>query len=271
MNTIAFVPRLSIAVLALGLVACGPGKSTASGSADDDTTSGNTESGEGSGTESGTEEDTGSFLEGTAEGTDTMTDPFPNGETCASDEECESGICYQTALGSVCSACRDGMMCRDEGDGINCTFNGTFFECSDGSAGEMCDDAESCMEGLFCSTVVDTGGLIPDKFCSECDTSADCTDPQICNPEFVPDPMAPTGENKCVDPGAIMLDAFCDHDGDGDIACDSGHCVIADIMGLIMLGVCGECDTEMDCAMGETCTPASIDVNTFMVTGSRCE
>jgi hypothetical protein len=270
MKTTDCAPRLLISVLSLGLLACGGTKSTGDGD-DDESTSGNSSTGTGDGDETDTGEETGSFLDSTDDGTDTQSDPLPNGEACNSDDECISGKCYVTALGSVCSDCKSGMDCRDEGTGINCTYNGTFFACSDGSAGEMCDDAESCMQGLFCSTVVDTGGLIPDKFCSECDTSADCTDPQVCNPEFVPDPMAPTGQNKCTDPGTVALDAFCDHDGDGDVACMSGHCVVADIMGLIMLGVCGECDTEADCAMGETCTEASVDVNTFMVTGSRCE
>lgn len=270
MKIIGSVFSLSIAsVLALSLAACGPGKSSDGDGSGDDTTSGGTDSGTSTSTDTG---ETGSFLDtGNETGTDTDTDPLPNGETCALDEDCESGICYETALGNICSECGSAMDCVDADAGINCTFNGTFFECSDGAAGEMCDDMASCMDGLFCSKVVDTGGLIPDQFCSECDTSEHCDDPQICNPVFVPDIMMPMGQNICTDPGTVELDAFCDHEGDGDAACMSGHCVVADIMGLIMLGVCGECDTSDDCAMGETCTEPMVDAQTFMVSGSRCE
>jgi hypothetical protein len=127
------------------------------------------------------------------------------------------------------------------------------------------------MDPLFCSQVVNTGGLIPDKFCSECDTTANCTDPQVCNPEFAPDPNMPMGQNVCVDQGSVALDAFCDYEGDGNLACATGFCSVADVMGFVMLGVCGECLVDGDCTDGKTCTEAALDVQTFMVTGSRCE
>jgi hypothetical protein len=269
MKSIGSVFGLSIAALfALSVTACGPDKGASGDDGEDAGTTGTTGDDE-SGTGSGSEDD-GSFLDTGDSGSDDGSDPLPNGEMCDVDEDCVSMKCFNTAVGSVCSECKTGQECIDAGDGINCTFNGMFFECSDGAAGEMCDDAESCMDGLFCSQVVNTGGLIPDKFCSECDTSEHCTDPQVCNPEFVPDLMMPMGQNKCTDPGSVGLDLFCDHEGDGNVACESGICSVADIMGFVMLGVCGECFDSDDCG-GGACTEAMLNPMDFSVMGSRCE
>jgi hypothetical protein len=264
-------PEIPVLILSLSFVASGCGqRTTGEGGGDETETTDASTEGEGTDTGSGTaEEDTGSFLEDSGS-SESGIDPLPNGETCNANEECESGHCFMTAVGSVCSECSSGQDCIDEGTGINCTFNGMFFECSDGAAGEMCEEPEQCMEGLFCSQVVNTGGIIPDKFCSECDTTADCDMPQVCNPTFVPDLNMPMGQNICVDPGSVALDQFCDFEGDGNLACESGVCSIADVMGFIMLGACGECDDDHPCPMGETCMPAMLDMGTFMVMGSRC-
>ena len=48
----------------------------------------------------------------------------------------------------------------------------------------------------------------------------------------------------------------------------AGFCTTADVMGFIQLGVCGDCEADMDCPMGGTCTPAMIGIDGF--SGSAC-
>jgi hypothetical protein len=190
------------------------------------------------------------------------------GDMCMSEDDCaEDLFCNGVqGLGGICSECASDADCPD---GSNCTFTGAYFGCGDGSLGQMCESDESCADGLFCAEVVNLGGLFNGNFCSECAQDTDCPDGQLCAPqiEFM-DLMNISGQRACIDPETAPNDQLCDADGSGDEQC-MGFCTTADLMGLIEIGVCGECETDMDCGMGMTmCVPAMIGFNGF--SGSTC-
>jgi Cys-rich repeat protein len=187
------------------------------------------------------------------------------GEMCQTDSECvEDLFCNGVpGFGGVCSECGSDADCPMG----NCTFTGAYFGCGDGSEGQMCESDEVCGDGLFCAEVVNLGGLFNGNFCSECKVDADCPEGQLCAPqiEFM-DLMNIAGQRACIDPESAPDGQLCDADGSGDEQC-SGFCTTADIMGLLEVGVCGECETDADCAMG-TCMPAMVGLDGFA--GSTC-
>jgi hypothetical protein len=92
---------------------------------------------------------------------------------------------------------------------------------------------------------------------------------QLCAPqiEFM-DLMNIGGQRACIDPESAPNGSLCDDGGSGDMQCE-GFCTNADLMGFIQIGVCGECETDMDCGMGMAmCNPAMIGFNGF--SGSTC-
>jgi hypothetical protein len=120
----------------------------------------------------------------------------------------------------------------------------------------MCESTDGCADGLVCAELIDTGGLFNASFCSECETSAECDPDQICTPYY--DTMNLGGYLTCADPMSVPDGQGCpivDGMGDGTV-CQNGHCGIADLFGVVSIGLCGECTTEADCAEGETCMPA---------------
>lgn len=193
----------------------------------------------------------GSFLDPSTSDGGPM--PQPNGSQCGGADECVSGFCYQIPmLGGVCSEC---LVDADCAAGTCSLDPAGFAVCTDGSIGVMCDSSKGCMDGLVCATLVDTGGLFPLDFCSECDADTPCGGAQICAPVY--DLAMFAGYLGCVDPGSVPNGGGCPLDGvvgDGE-ACQSGLCGVATLGGIIPLGVCGECIDDMDCMAMQTCTP----------------
>jgi hypothetical protein len=216
-------------------------------------------------TDTGT--DTASFVQD--EGPDTSMEEGGLGmlgEMCQSDSDCVDELFCNgvPGFGGICSECASDADCPMG----NCTFTGAYFGCGDGGEGQMCESDEVCAEGLFCAEVVDLGGLFNGNFCSECKVDTDCPDGQLCAPviEFM-DLMNISGQRSCIDPETAPNGQLCDADGSGDEQC-MGFCTTADIMGLIEVGVCGECETDADCAMNMTCMPAMVGLDGFA--GSVC-
>ena len=197
-------------------------------------------------------------------------DPQPNGADCEDDSDCESMNCYknQLVMLSVCAECNEDADCVAAGTGTACTLDlGTqSISCTDGPNGSTCMSDAACMSG-HCDAVIEVPipGLLPDT-CGECSSSADCTMNTICSPNF--DFMAFSGQKKCVEPGSVENNQLCPKGAEGDMACMSGHCTEATLMGIVPLNICGECASDADCAMGETCMPAAGDMNGL--TGSTC-
>ena len=181
--------------------------------------------------------------------------PQPLGGMCSSGDECDSGFCYDIPMfGGVCSEClmdSDCEMGTCAGD-----FNAGYAVCTDGALGLMCDSDEGCMGDLVCGELIDTGGFFPLNFCSECNDATPCADMQICTPVY--DLANFQGSLQCADPGSVEDGGGCPL-GDGTV-CASGFCGTASIMGFVELGVCGECNSDMDCPMpGQTCVGPTAD------------
>lgn len=188
------------------------------------------------------------------------------GEQCQSDAECADDLFCNgiPGFGGICSECANDADCPMG----NCTFLGAYFGCGDGGVGQQCQSDAVCADDLFCAEVVNLGGLFNGNFCSECKVDADCPDGQLCAPqiEFM-DLMNVSGQRACIEPNSAPNDQLCDANGSGDEQCE-GFCTSADIMGLIEVGICGDCETTGDCPDGMTCMPAMISFSGF--SGSTC-
>jgi hypothetical protein len=208
----------------------------------------------------------GSFLDGMS--TDDGPPPVqPNGSPCADETECKSGFCYQIPmLGGVCSECLTDTDCEMGTCSLDPAAGSAV--CTDGSIGVMCSSDEGCMGELICAELIDTGGLFPLNFCSECDADTPCMDGLICAPVY--DLAAFAGYLGCLEPASVPNGGGCPIDGamgDGAV-CMSGLCGVADLLGAIPIGVCGECLDDMDCMAMETCTPPVADMTGLM--GAVC-
>jgi hypothetical protein len=199
----------------------------------------------------------GSFLDGMSSDGPPPPMEQPNGMQCMEGSECESGFCYQIPmLGGVCSECLVDTDCAMG----TCSLDPMAFYavCTDGQLGVMCSGDEGCMGDLVCAELIDTGGLFNANFCSECNDATPCAGDQICSPVY--DLASFAGYLGCLDPGSVPNDGGCPLDGDGSV-CASGLCGTADLLGVIPIGVCGECLTDMDCMGGMgTCVPAMADM-----------
>jgi hypothetical protein len=81
-----------------------------------------------------------------------------------------------------------------------------------------------------------------------------------------------SGINDCIDLNSLGQDAFCNLEGNGNDACESGICSTIDIMGLAQVGACGQCNTDADCMGGTpTCTAGEFILDTGTLVGSTCQ
>jgi hypothetical protein len=194
---------------------------------------------------------------------------LPNGFTCTVDDECASLQCQVIPfLGGQCGECNEDSDCMNGG----CTDHNPFVaegsHCNFGELGGGCEDDGACSLGLECSTVMSLFGILEVTTCGECLSDDSCPDGLICAPLF--SFQAYGGARTCVLPNSLPHDAYCDIENNGDLACASGICSPADIMGLAQVGTCGECHTDDDCGDG-TCVPATFTLDTGALTGSWCD
>jgi hypothetical protein len=193
---------------------------------------------------------------------------LPLGGICTDNCECMSSNCYvMPFLGGWCSECNEDADC----DGGGCTAPNPFVNegahCNMGEFGAGCESDVVCMDGLQCSTALDLLGLIQINSCGDCLSDMDCTAPQICAPIVHIDEW--TGINTCIDSKSLPNGSYCNLEGNGNEACESDICSAVDIMGLAQIGVCGECNSFMDCDGGE-CYLGEFMLETGELTGSFC-
>lgn len=193
----------------------------------------------------------------------TGTTPQPNGSMCASNDECESMMCFVVGpLGGICGDCLTDADCAATTGG-GCSIPNPLAtpaqgaSCNMGEPGGGCMSDDVCTEGV-CAVVLDVPGVLTASTCSECGSAADCMPDQLCSPTY--DILNLSGENVCVDPGSVENGIGCTIGTDGDMACASGHCAVATALSVVMLGVCSECSDDSHCDAGETCQDAAIDL-----------
>ena len=276
-------------LIVLVLVGCGPNVSVPSGESGEDSTGGVGTTGvpvttalESTGTVPGSTSgpnDTGFATFSTAPPdttgdfdfttTELISDTFPPSGQCMSNEECESGMCFLAGiLGGICSECLSDADCR-----WGCTMPNpltsppTGAMCSDGTIGGGCETDGACMDPLLCGLIVDVPGVLSVRTCGECLVDADCSDGQVCSPDVRIHEIA--GERECVDPGSKANGESCNLEGTG-AECTSTHCAHADIMGLVEIGVCSECNnvTGEGCDDGLSCEPPIVDLDGTMEPGT---
>ena len=202
------------------------------------------------------------------------TDPtgggLPDGSTCEFGEDCASGECYVIdLLGGICGQCDEDSDC----DGGGCTLPNPLASpptpsvCNDGSYGDGCESDFVCADELQCAQVVEIPGIVEIATCSECVSQRDCAMGSTCEPDIAL--AAFTGVKRCVGNGTLANGQTCDHVATGDIACGSGFCAAADIMGVLQVGVCSACEVDADCPSG-SCTPPQVDIMTGVPTPGTC-
>jgi hypothetical protein len=182
-------------------------------------------------------------------------------------------MCYQLSiLGGFCGDCLSDADCPDGG----CTLPNPLSDppggatCNMGELGGGCEarSTDVCQEGLTCELLLDVPDLFQINTCSECSADADCGE-LLCSPSV--DLLAFSGQKTCVSPGDVVDGQACDHEGSGDEACASGICAAYNVMGLVTIGVCGECEIDGDCPNpGDVCNDPSVDLETGVITPTFC-
>jgi hypothetical protein len=204
-------------------------------------------------------------------GDETPVEPQPNGEECSTNAECESGMCFHVSiLGGICGECLVDDDCPEGG----CSIPNPLSDppqgatCNEGEQGGGCMSDDVCVDELTCEVILDIPGIFTASTCSQCETDGDCDGEQLCSPAY--DIPNLSGARVCVDPESVPNGEGCDHTGSGDEACTSGFCHEYDVMGFLVLGVCGECKVDADCPEGQECHDPDVDLDTLEVTPPVC-
>ena len=192
-----------------------------------------------------------------------------NGSVCQTDDECASGACYPSILGSVCGECLSDADCEH-----GCTPpypldpSQQWALCNDGELGDSCEDSAACAtEDLQCVSFANVAGVLSISTCSECETSVDCPGSMVCNEFFNAGEFR--GGFACVNPGSLFDGSFCTVGEVGEAACMS-HCSPGNYKGLFNFGVCSECASDGDCAAGMTCQAPELDLEAGTSTTGMC-
>jgi hypothetical protein len=194
----------------------------------------------------------------------------PNDSTCNEDCECASESCYTSALGGLCGECTSDADCPGGGctppDPLTSPPVGAV--CNDGGFAEGCETDAACQDPYICVNVIDVPGLLESNTCSECQSDADCGG-DLCSPEYAFPSIG--GYWECVAPDSEGLGTACDFVGSGDQSCTSGFCAVADIMGILSIGVCSECEVDGDCLLAQVCVPAEVDIGSGALAPATCQ
>ena len=239
---------------------------------------------EGSGTDGATGTTTGNTSVTT--GMPSCMDPVegaPNDTPCtdASGCGCQSGKCFLVPiLGGWCGECLADSDCSPGGCTVPNPIDGVGSTCNMGEAGAGCESSDVCTDpaNASCGTLLEVMGIIKVATCGECATNADCTaDPMLGNCAPTYDVMKFSGKYVCVGDATTPNGEGCNltDDGQGEPvgnkACMSGFCGEANVMGLLKVGICGECNSNADCPMDKpTCSDPQVDLNAAALVASVC-
>jgi hypothetical protein len=198
------------------------------------------------------------------------------GDACQEDEECASGSCFFVpVLGGLCGECKSDGDCADGGCNNPNPITGDGAVCNEGELGGGCDSSDACQAGLRCERVLDIAGILVAETCSECGLDGDCPGSSGCAPSY--EFTALTGYLECVPPFSRANGLGCSFPGSdvgsgtGDQQCASGLCAEVDIMGLASAGICADCEFDIDCPPGQSCTATQVDIESGDVTAGFCQ
>lgn len=193
---------------------------------------------------------------------------------------CDTEKCFVVpALGGFCGECLVDEDCTAKTGGgcsVPNPIAGVGATCNMGGPGEGCMSDAVCADpdNGTCGTLLQVPGIITVATCGQCQVNADCTDPAAanCTPTYIVQDFK--GQLACVADGSVENNFGCsleDVNGSpaGNTACKSGFCGEASVMGLLKLGICGECNSNADCN-GGTCSKPEVDLNSGALIGSVC-
>lgn len=308
MNCFKLASNLCLGALTLLVVtACGTPKEETGGESSSSSSSGGGTEPTG-GAEVTTNPDTTSTSGMSAEGTDTSagsssTGPFiPPDETtiepCPDPENqennasctdaggcgCKSGKCFLVPLlGGFCGECLVDTDCTEGGCTVPNPIAMVGATCNMGEPGAGCMSDDVCSDPVNeqCGVLLNVPGVITVGTCGECDgaadmPNADCPDPALANCTPTYDVEKFSGKYMCVADNSVPQDGGCNLADDGmgapvgNKACVSGFCGKATVMGVLSLGVCGECNSNSDCPQGQTCSDPVVDLDAAVLVGSVC-
>lgn len=209
----------------------------------------------------------------------------PNNTECAdaSGCGCESGKCFLVPiLGGWCGECLSDADCTPGGCTVPNPIDGVGSTCNQGEPGAGCMADEVCTDpnNLHCGTLLEVMNIIKVATCGECSGNADCADPMKpnCSPTY--DVKNFSGQYVCVENGSVPNAEGCNLAPDdkdnpiGNSACESGFCGEANVMGLLKVGVCGECNSNADCMAQDPpktkCNEPQVDLNAAALVASFC-
>jgi hypothetical protein len=204
----------------------------------------------------------------------------PVNSTCSDPSGCgcDTGKCFVVpALGGFCGECLVDADCAPGGCSVPNPIAGVGATCNEGGPGEGCMSNDVCVDpdNGICGTLLSVPGIITVATCGQCSVNADCTEPTLpnCTPTY--DVPNFKGKLDCVGDGTVENNFGCSLEEDGGMpsgnkACKSGFCGEASVMGLLKLGVCGECNADSDCPMGQACTDPAVDLDNGALVGSVC-
>ena len=194
---------------------------------------------------------------------------------------CASGKCFLVPiLGGWCGECLGDVDCSGGGCTVPNPIDGVGSTCNQGEPGAGCESNEVCTDpkNLACGTLLEVQGIIKVATCGECATNMECLDAALpnCSPTY--DVMNFTGKYVCVGDATVPNSSGCNLADDGkgnpvgNSACESGFCGEANVMGLLKVGVCGECNSNADCPANKpTCTDPIVDLDAAALVGSICQ
>jgi hypothetical protein len=204
---------------------------------------------------------------------------LPHSAACTDSCECASGSCFLIPiLGGLCGECLADADCPAGGCTIPDPLHSVGAVCNKGEPGAGCMSDAVCVDPAHptCAVVLDIPGIITVSTCGACEADLDCPpDAPHCTP--VLDLPTFSGVRQCRPAASLANDASCEHAPDpmgeplGNPACASGFCGEANVMGLLKLGICGECNADADCPQGQTCTDPIVDTENDLLIGSVCQ
>lgn len=232
---------------------------------------------------------------GSESGGDPTTTTATTGEACADPEgQPNDAVCKDTSncgcasekcfivpfFNGFCGECLVDADCDGGGCSVPNPIAMKGSTCNKGEPGAGCETSDVCSDPAngICGKLLDVPGIITVSTCGQCASNADCVDPALANCTPTYDVENFSGQYVCVADASVPQDGGCNLEPDamdnpiGNKACMSGFCGTADVMGILFLGVCGECNSDDDCkAMGkQTCTAAVVDLNAAALVGSVC-
>jgi len=194
---------------------------------------------------------------------------------------CASNRCFLVPMfDGRCSECLGDADCDGGGCTLPSPFQGLGAVCNDGEPGAGCETDAVCADPDhdICVEILDVPGILTVSTCSACADNSDCpANAPNCTPIY--DLQGFTGVLECVPDGFVLNGGGCSLTPDnndeplGNQACASGFCGAADIMGGFEIGICGACNSNLDCqVMGFSfCTPPVVFIESGDVDWAACD